>query len=88
MKKGGTLMTNITSNEQNKYTALSFEEAMKRLEEIAGLLENGKATLDESLSLYEEGIALIRHCNEKLLGAEQRIRTLDPSMLPAERNDT
>lgn len=81
-------MSSIKNHEQNTVTALSFEEAMKRLEEIAGMLENGKATLDESLSLYEEGIALIRHCNEKLLGAEQKIRTLDPSMLPAERNET
>jgi exodeoxyribonuclease VII small subunit len=81
-------MATITSNEQSTCAALSFEDAMKRLEEIAGKLENGKATLDESLSLYEEGIALIRHCNEKLLGAEQRIRTLDPSMLPTERNET
>lgn len=80
-------MSSIKNHEQNTVTALSFEEAMKRLEEIAGMLENGKATLDESLSLYEEGIALIRHCNEKLLGAEQKIRTLDPSMLPAERNE-
>ena len=81
-------MSSIKNHEQNTVPALSFEEAMKRLEEIAGMLENGKATLDESLSLYEEGIALIRHCNEKLLGAEQKIRTLDPSMLPAERNET
>lgn len=58
---------------------LSFEEAMMRLEEIAGKLENGQATLDESLSLYEEGIALVRLCNEQLTNAEQKLRVLDPS---------
>lgn len=56
---------------------LSFEDAMKRLEEISDKLENGQATLDESLSLYMEGIALVRHCNDKLTLAEQRIRVLD-----------
>ena len=49
---------------------LPFESALKRLEEIAGKLENGQATLDESLALYEEGIALIRHCNEQLNSAD------------------
>ena len=61
-------------------TNLSFEDAMKRLEEIAGKLENGKATLDESLALYEEGIMLIRLCNEKLAAAEQKVRNLDPNV--------
>ena len=59
--------------------SLSFEDAMKRLEEIAGKLENGKATLDESLALYEEGIALVRLCNDQLTNAEQKLRILDPN---------
>ncbi|MBO5270599.1 MAG: exodeoxyribonuclease VII small subunit [Clostridia bacterium] len=66
--------------EQNITTVsadLPFESAMKRLEEIAGKLENGQATLDESLALYEEGIALIRHCNEQLNSAEQKVRMLN-----------
>ena len=58
---------------------ISFEEAMKRLEEIANKLENGQASLDESLALYEEGIKLVRYCNEKLDHAEQKIRILDPN---------
>lgn len=57
-------------------SSISFEEAMKRLEEIANKLENGQATLDESLLLYEQGIALIRLCTEKLDRAEQKIRVL------------
>ena len=57
----------------------TFEEAMKRLEEIANKLENGQASLDESLALYEEGIKLVRYCNEKLDHAEQKIRILDPN---------
>lgn len=54
----------------------TFEQAVERLEEIVKSLEAGKAGLDETLRLYEEGIALVRECNEKLDGAEQKIRTL------------
>ena len=54
----------------------SFEEAMTRLEEIVRLLESGNAPLDVSLSLYEEGVSLVRLCNEKLDGAKQKVYRL------------
>lgn len=57
-------------------TAKSFEESVGRLEEIVRMLENGTATLDQSLKLYEEGIALVRICNEQLDSAEKKIRIL------------
>lgn len=53
-----------------------FEKAMKRLEEIVAALEKGDAPLDQSLSLFEEGTALIRKCGDALDGAEQKIRLL------------
>ncbi len=54
----------------------SFEEAMTRLEEIVSMLETGKAGLDESLSIYEEGVKLVKFCHEALDQAEQRVRIL------------
>lgn len=54
----------------------SFEVSMERLEEIVRALENGDAPLEESLKLYEEGIALVRTCTERLENAEQRVRML------------
>lgn len=54
----------------------SFEESVGRLEEIVRMLENGTASLDESLKLYEEGIALVRTCNSQLDNAEKKIRIL------------
>lgn len=54
----------------------SFEESVSRLEEIVRALENGNVTLDESIKLYEEGIALVRNCNGKLDSAEKKIRIL------------
>ena len=54
----------------------TFEEAMARLEEIVRSLENGTAGLDESLGLFEEGITLVKLCNAKLEGAEQKVKLL------------
>ena len=55
---------------------ITFEGAQARLEEIVKILEGGGASLDESLKLYEEGIALVRICNEKLANAEMKIKML------------
>lgn len=56
---------------------LTFEEASARLEEIVKLLEDRKTTLDDSLSLYSEGVRLIGICNQKLDEAEQKIIVID-----------
>jgi len=53
---------------------MTFEIAMNRLEQIVLRLESGNATLDESLSLYEEGLSLVKLCSAKLDDAEQRIK--------------
>ena len=55
---------------------LTFESATARLEEIVKLLERGNSSLDESLKLYEEGISLVRFCNESLDNAERKIKIL------------
>jgi exodeoxyribonuclease VII small subunit len=55
---------------------LSFEEALKRLEESVNTLEEGKLTLDESLKKFEEGIMLSRICNKKLREAKQKVEIL------------
>ena len=51
----------------------SFEEAMVRLEEIVRILEGGKASLNDSMKLYEEGVALVREANELLSKAKQKL---------------
>jgi len=53
-----------------------FEDAMKRLEEIVQMLENGDLTLEESLEIFEEGMNLIRFCTNKLEEAEKRVTIL------------
>ena len=58
---------------------LNFEQALTRLGEVVAELEAGKVGLDESLKLYEEGMKLVRLCNEKLDSAEQRVMTVRPA---------
>ena len=53
-----------------------FEEAMKRLEEIAQSLEGGELTLEESLAFFEEGMKLVGFCSKKLEEAEQKVTML------------
>ncbi|MBM3944155.1 MAG: exodeoxyribonuclease VII small subunit [SAR202 cluster bacterium] len=52
---------------------LSFEDALKRLNETVAKLETGKLTLSEATVLYEEGIKLAHVCTEKIAAAEMRI---------------
>lgn len=54
----------------------NFENNIKRLEEIIGLLEKGEVPLDECLSLFEEGVKLSKDSIEMLNNAEQKIRLL------------
>ena len=55
---------------------ITFENAMERLEEIVNLLESGDSPLDKSLSLFEEGVKLVKLCNEKLEKAEESVKQL------------
>jgi exodeoxyribonuclease VII small subunit len=54
----------------------SFEENLRRLEQIVESLARGDVPLDEALNLYEEGIQLSRSCAERLKEAELRIKKL------------
>ncbi len=58
---------------------MSFEDALKELEEIVRALEQGKGKLDESVAAYERGAALKRHCEAKLAEAGQRIERIQIS---------
>jgi len=57
----------------------AFESLYKRLEDIVTRLEHGDLTLEDSLSLYEEGMTLARRCQEMLHNAELRITRLHDS---------
>lgn len=54
----------------------SFEDALKRLEQIVQKLEEGGLALEESLKLFEEGIEISRFCTKKLSEAEKKVEKL------------
>ncbi len=55
---------------------IKFEQALERLEQIVDQLEAGNLPLEESLKVFEEGVALARHCAKYLDEAEKRIELL------------
>jgi exodeoxyribonuclease VII small subunit len=55
---------------------LSFEDALKQLEEIVARLERGQVELEESIAIYERGAALKAYCEKKLKDAQARIEKI------------
>jgi exodeoxyribonuclease VII small subunit len=55
---------------------IKFEDALQRLEQIVDQLEGGDLALDDSLKVFEEGVALARRCAKYLEEAEKRIEIL------------
>ncbi len=56
----------------------SFEQCLERIQVVVKMLEGGKLPLEESLQLFEEGIGLVRCCQEHLQQAEHKVEMLLP----------
>ena len=63
-------------DEKYKAAEISFEEAMKLLEDTVKKLEKGDATLEESMELFTEGMRLSKICSDKIAGIESKISKL------------
>jgi len=57
-------------------TALPFDRALADLQAVVTRLESGGLPLEESIALYERGVALHEHCASLLAGAELRVQRL------------
>lgn len=66
----------MAESKENPYETLTFEEALKRLEEVVQKLEDGDVPLEEAIDLFQEGMALSKRCSQQLDKAEQRIEML------------
>lgn len=55
---------------------LSFEAALKELEDIVAKLEAGDVELEQSITIYERGAALKAHCEAKLKAAELKVEQI------------
>jgi exodeoxyribonuclease VII small subunit len=56
--------------------SMSFEQALAALEEIVDKLERGDVPLEQSISIYERGEALKKHCDTLLKAAEDRVEKI------------
>lgn len=62
--------------ETNKLDKLSFEQLYEQLEEVTASLEGGDLSLEQSVALFEQGMALAKRCQALLGDIEQRVETL------------
>ncbi|MBI2997978.1 MAG: exodeoxyribonuclease VII small subunit [Deltaproteobacteria bacterium] len=53
-----------------------FEEALDELEKVVERLESGELSLEDSLAAFQEGVKLVRYCNQKLTEVEKKIELL------------
>lgn len=67
--------------DQQPETPRSFEQALSALEHRVRRLDSGELALEESLQMFEEGVSLVRECQELLDAAERRVieLTADPA---------
>jgi exodeoxyribonuclease VII small subunit len=65
-----------TKSSAAKFSEDSFESAMSRLEQIVELMESDKLPLEELLTRYEEGVTLVKTCEQKLAAVEKRIEII------------
>lgn len=62
--------------EKPDIAAMSFEDALRALEQVVRKLESGEARLDDSIALYEQGEQLRAHCQARLDAAQARIEKI------------
>lgn len=56
--------------------AKKFEDKVKELEEIINVLENGDASLDDSINKYTEAMKLVKECDEELKQIEEKVNKI------------
>ena len=59
-----------------KTTQPSFEESLATLENLVAQMDNGELSLEQSLEAFEQGIKLVRQCQQQLHSAEQKVQQL------------
>src|ERR1043166_2893491 len=66
----------MSSKSKPREVELNFEGALDRLEKIVEQMESGKLPLEDLIVRYEEGMNLVKICQERLANAEQKIEII------------
>ena len=70
-------MSDTSTSSQPLTADLSFEEALRQLEEIVSVLERGDISLDQAIAAYEKGTSLKAHCQKRLEEARLKVEKID-----------
>ena len=70
-------MSDTSTSSQPLKADLSFEEALRQLEEIVSVLERGDISLDQAIAAYEKGTSLKAHCQKRLEEARLKVEKID-----------
>ena len=60
-------------SDETPVAKMSFEAALRELEQVVDRLDRGDASLDEAIALYERGAKLKKRCEDELLRAEEKV---------------
>lgn len=84
-------MTKTANSPKTAHSPKSFEAAISELEDIVQEMENGTISLEQALERYQRGVGLLKHCQQVLQTAEQKMLQLDGDTLvataPASKGD-
>jgi exodeoxyribonuclease VII small subunit len=70
-----------------KTQQLNFEQALAELHGLVEKMEQGGLPLQDSLQYFEQGVSLIRHCQQELAAAEQKVKILTEQQLEPYQTD-
>lgn len=76
MSETPTAQVSAASEANADVAAMPFDAALAELQGVVGRLESGGLALEDSITLYERGVALHDHCAKLLTGAELRVQRL------------
>lgn len=77
MSASKTEKSATTSSSAQLESAASYEQAFSELEQIVAQMESGQMSLEDSLSAYKRGNALLEFCQKSLADVEQQVRILN-----------
>lgn len=73
--------------EKEEITNMTIEETFAALDDLIDRLESGKGSLEDAFKNYEEGMKLVKSCNEKIEKIEKQIMVLSGEPAKEQEND-
>ena len=79
--------TSDSAAEQKALASMTFEAASADLDALVSRMESGNLPLEESITAYQRGVALVTHCEKLLAHAQHRVQVLQDGALVDYKTD-